>query len=168
MAHKVTVVHGIAVMNGVLVVHCITIVLGVVVGYCITIIHIVVVVHCVTVMDSETGVCNVSLVNDTPEMQGVTVVHDIVDLLVHGCVDQINQLNQSPTCFSCVKMSTVSFLEIICVCVQANTCYIDNMCYIDGGLNPQDARWACKPGISQDQWSVVGSKQACTHACTLS
>ena len=54
-------------------------------------------------MDGEAGVCDVSLVNDTPGVHGVTVVNAIIDLLVHGCVDQIDHLEQCPTCFSCAR-----------------------------------------------------------------
>ena len=59
--------------------------------------------HCVTVMDVETGVCGMSLMGDTTGMNGITVVHDRVDLLVHGFVDQFGQLNLPPTCFSCAR-----------------------------------------------------------------
>ncbi|KAK2166188.1 hypothetical protein NP493_1334g01008 [Ridgeia piscesae] len=45
----------------------------------------------------------------------------------------------------------------MCFCVQANTCFIDNTCHVGGELNPHDVRWACKPGINQDQWSVIGT-----------
>ena len=83
-----------------LVVHCITVALGVVAGHCTTIVLGVIMIHCVTIMDGETGVCSMSLVHAKPRMHGVTVVHDRVDLLVHGCVDQIDQLNLSPTFFS--------------------------------------------------------------------
>ena len=59
---------------------------------------------------------------------------------------------------SCENIYCRVFDEVICIFVQANTCYIDNMCRVGGELNPQDARWACKPGITQEQWSVIGSK----------
>ena len=45
----------------------------------------------------------------------------------------------------------------VLVSLQADTCYIDKMCYEDGGLNPQDSRLVCKPSISKDQWSVSKS-----------